>query len=265
MGEYAKCFFDFLRKQAHAAFFAFFILVSLLVTQHISIRLARYDAMLILCLGFQVAMVATKLETPKELLATCGFHLLGLCLEIYKVSHGSWRYPEEGFKIGGVPLFSGFMYASVASYLMQSWRLHNMTVDRFPSWWKALLIGLAVYANFFFARVLGDFRWVITCAVLLGFGRTYVNIDVLDKRWRINLLFGFIGLGLWVWVGENYCTYLGVWQYPHQYEGWKWVEISKLSSWSLLVVVTFLVVASIKRKTITLSMKKPRSYSAEST
>jgi uncharacterized membrane protein YoaT (DUF817 family) len=259
MVSFAAQFLDFCKKQLHAALFAVFILASLTITQHVSFGLARYDLMLILCIGFQVAVVSAKLETKKELFATCCFHFLGICLEIYKVKNGSWRYPEDGLKIGGVPLFSGFMYASVASYLMQSWRLHRMTVERFPSWPWAIAIGLAVYANFFFARFLGDARWYLTAAILICFGRTFVHIDAAASRWRVNLLFGFIGLGFWVWVGENYATYLGVWQYPHQYDGWEWVEVSKLSSWSILVVLTFLIVAFLKRRSFDVEGGEPVS------
>lgn len=49
------------------------------------------------------------------------FHLIGLALEIFKVHMGSWSYPEEGYvKIFGVPLYSGFMYASVAKLSLSS-------------------------------------------------------------------------------------------------------------------------------------------------
>jgi uncharacterized membrane protein YoaT (DUF817 family) len=61
-------------------------------------------------------MVYLKLETIDELKVICLFHIIGLILELYKVHMGSWSYPEEGWsKIQGVPLYSGFMYASVAS------------------------------------------------------------------------------------------------------------------------------------------------------
>ena len=55
------------------------------------------------------------LETKKEVGVICFFHLLGVSMEIFKVSHGAWTYPDDGFsKVMGVPLYSGFMYASVA-------------------------------------------------------------------------------------------------------------------------------------------------------
>lgn len=42
------------------------------------------------------------------------FHVVGTAMEVFKTHAGSWVYPEENFfRIGGVPLFSGFMYAAV--------------------------------------------------------------------------------------------------------------------------------------------------------
>src|SRR3712207_8122890 len=50
-----------------------------------------------------------------------GFHLVGLALELYKVRQGSWSYPDTGLAtVGGVPLYSGFMYAAVGSYVCQA-------------------------------------------------------------------------------------------------------------------------------------------------
>ena len=37
-------------------------------------------------------------------------------MEVFKTEAGSWTYPEDNLlRIGGVPLFSGFMYAAVGS------------------------------------------------------------------------------------------------------------------------------------------------------
>src|SRR5690242_16098837 len=73
----------------------------------------RYDLMLVVCLGVQVWMVQAKLETHGEAKVITLFHLLGLAMEIHKVRVGSWAYPDAAWtKVAGVPLYSGFMYAS---------------------------------------------------------------------------------------------------------------------------------------------------------
>jgi uncharacterized membrane protein YoaT (DUF817 family) len=49
------------------------------------------------------------------------FHLVGTVMEVFKTAHGSWIYPEPSLlRIGGVPLFSGFMYACIGSYLARA-------------------------------------------------------------------------------------------------------------------------------------------------
>src|SRR5579859_7646795 len=58
--------------------------------------------------------------------------------------------PDKAYtKLFGVPLFSGFMYAAVGSYVIQAWRLFELRVRHHPPYWMAWLIALAIYANFF--------------------------------------------------------------------------------------------------------------------
>ncbi len=80
-------------------------------------------------------MVWTGLETRDELKAISLFHLLGIGLELFKTSKsiGSWSYPDFAYtKLWGVPLFSGFMYASVGSYIIQAWRLFDLKIIHHP-------------------------------------------------------------------------------------------------------------------------------------
>lgn len=73
---------------------------------------------------------------------------------------GSWSYPEEGYvKIFGVPLYSGFMYASVASYLCEAWRRLQVELIR---WWLSAL-------------------------VLIVFWRSWVAYEVNGRRYRMPL------------------------------------------------------------------------------
>jgi len=58
-------------------------------------------------------------------------------------------------------------------------------------------------------------------------------------------------IAFFIWLAENMATYLGGWAYPDQSERWNWVSIEKISSWALLVIVSFLIVALGKqRKTV---------------
>lgn len=120
-------------EQALSCLFPAVIFASLAITQIIPLPfLPRYDWLLIICVLMQLWMVRSGLETRDELKVITLFHLIGLALELFKVHMGSWSYPEEGYsKIFGVPLYSGFMYASVASYLCQAWRRLNVELVKY--------------------------------------------------------------------------------------------------------------------------------------
>jgi uncharacterized membrane protein YoaT (DUF817 family) len=71
-------------------------------------------------------------------------------MELFKVSIGSWSYPEFAYtKLAGVPLYSGFMYSSVASYLCQAWRRFDLQMINWPSHWPVRIVGVLIYINFF--------------------------------------------------------------------------------------------------------------------
>ncbi|MFX6724710.1 DUF817 family protein, partial [Acinetobacter baumannii] len=80
----------------------------------------------------QVWMVSTRIETIAELKAISVFHVVGFALEVFKTSGAiqSWSYPDFAYtKLFGVPLFSGFMYAAVGSYIIQAWRLFDLRIQ----------------------------------------------------------------------------------------------------------------------------------------
>ena len=138
----------------------------------------RYDLLLLYAVIVQAAMVLAKLETFDELKAICLFHAVGFLLEVFKTSHtvASWNYPDPGYtKLFGVPLFSGFMYAAVGSYVIQAWRLFELRVRHHPPYWMAWLIAFAIYGNFFTHHYIGDFRWYIVACALGLYARTTVT------------------------------------------------------------------------------------------
>ncbi len=60
------------------------------------------------------------------------------------------------------------------------------------------------------------------------------------------LVVSFLFIGFFVWIAENLSTYLGAWTYPGQAGGWEVVSLQKISSWCLLVIVSFVIVADLK-------------------
>jgi len=234
-------------KNARACLFPAFILAMLALTRVVESPLARYDTLLMACLAMQALMLVTGLETRDELKVITLFHLLGLGLELFKVHVGSWSYPEAALaKVGGVPLYSGFMYASVASYMIQAWRLFGL---RFVHWPRPALVvplGALIYANFFANNVLPDQRAFLILAVLWVFRRTRVVFTPRAIPRGMPLVLAFLLIGVFVWLAENVATYLGAWQYPHQQDGWRMVDLHKLSSWALLVIVSLMIVVQLK-------------------
>ena len=57
----------------------------------------------------------------------------------------------------------------------------------------------------------------------------------------------FVLVGLFVYLAENLTTFFGAWEYPHQAGGWQPVHLAKIGSWSLLVILSFILVAFLKQ------------------
>ncbi len=207
----------------------------------------RYDAVLIILLTVQYLMYRSGLETWDEIKVICIFHLIGLLLEIYKVSMGSWSYPEPGLtKILGVPLYSGFMYASVASFMCQIWRRLKMDMTGWPGLASAGILGGAIYLNFFTHHFIPDFRWLLTALVFVVFWRTWIIYRVRSVTYRMPLSLAFIIVGFFIWLAENVATFFNAWKYPDQQQAWHPVSFGKISSWFLLVIISVIIVAQLK-------------------
>ncbi len=237
-------------KEARACLFVvMFFAAVFTVPQAGLIGIPRYDLLLIIALAIQAWMVWTGLESLDELKAISLFHLIGLGLEIFKTSDSirSWSYPDAGFfKVFGVPLFSGFMYAGVGSYLIQAWRLFDIRIRHHPPYWMATLAAVAIYANFFTHHFVMDFRWYLVAFVMGLYARSTVVFRPLDRDRRMPLLLSFVLIGFFIWLAENLSTFFRVWQYPNQMGAWAVVHVGKWTSWSLLVIMTFTIVAHLK-------------------
>jgi uncharacterized membrane protein YoaT (DUF817 family) len=237
-------------KEARACLFAgLFFGAVLLVPRAGVLGLPRYDVLLLVALAIQAWMLRAGLESRDELKAICLFHALGFALEAFKTSSGirSWTYPDFAYtKLLGVPLFSGFMYAAVGSYITQAWRLLDLRVRHHPPYWMAGLVALLIYANFFTHHALGDARWYLAAVALGLYARTTVSFRPLDRERRMPLLLGFVLTGFFLWLAENLGTFWGLWRYPNQLGAWSAVHMGKWSAWSLLVMMTFTIVANLK-------------------
>lgn len=240
--------FLFAWKQALCCVFPVILFAAMAVTRVISVpSIPRYDLILLVCLATQAGMFLTRLETKDELKVITMFHLVGLGLELFKVNMGSWSYPEAAWtKLEGVPLYSGFMYASVASYICQAWKRFDLVFDRWPNGVLTASLAVLIYANFFTHHWWPDFRWVLTACLVPLFWRTTVRFTVGDRRYRMPVLLSFLLIAFFIWIAENISTFLGAWQYPHQAAGWSVVHWGKISSWFLLVIISLIIVVQLK-------------------
>jgi len=237
-------------KEARACLFAglFFAAVFLMPRQGL-FGIPRYDALLLFALAVQFWMVRTGIETMDELRAISVFHVVGFALEVFKTSGSiqSWSYPDFAYsKLFGVPLFSGFMYAAVGSYIIQAWRLFHLRILHHPPYWMATLIAVLIYVNFFTHHYIGDYRWYLGACALGLYARTTVVFRPFDRERKMPLLVAFLLIGFFIWLAENISTFFGIWRYPNQIGAWSTVHIGKWSAWALLVVMTFNIVAQLK-------------------
>lgn len=250
LGDAARELMGFTWREARSCVFAGTFFVVLALSRWLPLGpLPRYDFLFLAAVTMQVALVVTRLESLDEVKTLCLFHLLGFCLEVFKThpSIGSWSYPEEGyFKLLGVPLYSGFMYAAVASYMVQAWRQLDLEPTNLPSRWLTLLLSFGIYVNFFTHHFIGDFRWLLTGLLIVIFWRTRIWFTPWRLRLWLPLPAAFALIGFFVWVAENVATYFGAWTYPDQHHGWRVVGVEKISAWGLLVVITFVIVADLK-------------------
>ena len=237
-------------RQARACLFAFVIFAAALAVPRAGVfGLARCDALLAIALAAQAWLLWRRLETPEEARAIALFHVAGFALEAFKVSPAihAWVYPDAAAtKVLGVPLFSGFMYAAVGSYVMQSWRFLRLRVERHPPRWMAGGVAALMYANFFTHHAMPDLR-VPLCALALGlYARCDVFYTPLDRERRMPLWLGFVLIGFFIWIAENAGTFLGVWRYPDQLGAWTAVALGKWSSWTMLALLAFTLVSRLE-------------------
>jgi uncharacterized membrane protein YoaT (DUF817 family) len=233
-------------KQAWACIFGGALLAVLLAARlwyPDDAAVARNDFLTIAAVIIQIVMVATRLETLRELRVIILFHLVGTGMELFKTAVGSWEYSEGGIlHIGAVPLFSGFMYAAVGSYMVRSVRVMDLAFDRYPPRWITAIVAVLIYANFFGHHYIYDFRWVLLLAVAVVWLRTVVHFRIFRVTGRMPVLLGFVLVATFIWLAENIATWSNAWAYPNQVDGWVPVGPSKLVSWLLLMIISVVLV-----------------------
>jgi len=249
-------FWQFTYKQAYACLFGGVLLAVILVTRYFEVPFFhRYDIIFLSAILIQVFLVVSRLETRNEIAMVAVFHVIATGMELFKTSPGvgSWVYPEAHhafFHVMSVPLFSGFLYSAVGSYLARVWRIFRFRFTHYPSLPVTFIFALLVYVNFFTHHFLPDFRIALFIFAGILYWKTKIFFTITAKERSMPLLFGFLLVSLFIWFAENIGTFASVWLYPFQIEGWRVVPFQKLGAWYLLMMVSFVLISLNHRKTI---------------
>jgi uncharacterized membrane protein YoaT (DUF817 family) len=238
-------------KQAWACLFGAAML-ALIIGTHFAwpahAPLARYDFLVLGAVAIQALLLATRLERWDEAAVILIFHVVGTCMEIFKTAHGSWIYPEPSLlRIGGVPLFSGFMYGAIGSYIARAMRLFEIRFINWPPHWAPWALALASYVNFFSHHYVVDIRWGLYAVSVVMFARAWFTFTPDRKACRMPVLLGLVLVALFIWFAENIGTFTSAWIYPSQRHGWELVPIGKLGAWYLLILLSFVLVTIVHR------------------
>ncbi|MCW3784774.1 DUF817 domain-containing protein [Defluviimonas salinarum] len=246
-------FVMFILKQGWASLFGGLLLAALIVSKAVwqpDWALQRYDALLIFAVSVQALFLWARLETWNEAKVILLFHLTGTAMEIFKTGAGSWSYPEPGLlKLWGVPLFSGFMYASVGSYMARVIRIFQMRFTPYPPYWMTVALAAAIYVNFFAHHYLPDIRLVLFAATVLLFARTRIWFRIGERDYWMPLPVAALLTSFFLWIAENVGTGTGTWLYAGQ-NPLDRVSFAKLGSWYLLLYVSFVTVTLVYRSVL---------------
>lgn len=238
-------------KQAWACVFGALMLAGILAARlwwPDDAPLARNDALTLYAVAIQAVMLLARLETVRELWVVMLFHVAGTAMELFKTDVGSWAYEAEGvLRIGAVPLFTGFMYASVGSYMVRTMRMFDLRFTHYPPLGVTVVIAALIYANFFGHHFMFDFRWLLLVAVVIAWGRCIMLFRVHRRRFRMPVLAAFALVAVFIWLAENIATFGGAWAYPDQVDGWTMVSPQKITSWFLLMIISVVLVTFVHR------------------
>ncbi|CAM3367363.1 DUF817 domain-containing protein [Stackebrandtia soli] len=230
--------------EAKACAFAVAIVAGLALSTLVPLPVNRFDALAVYGVAVTLLFWFAGWDDRADTATILWFHLVGLGFELVKVTIGSWHYPDPGLlTIAGVPVFAGFMYAAVGSYVCRAWHLLDLRLGGYRPVATAL-VAVAVYANFLTSGWLVDVRSALAVLLVYVTTGTRVYFTVGAVRYRMPLIVSFVLIAVFLWIAENVSTFLGAWVYPHQAQSWQPVHLSKLWAWALLICVSFVLVAS---------------------
>ncbi len=225
-------------KQVIGIIFGLSLVVGFVLTTNSTYR---YDILFVYALIIQIVLYKIGFESKRDILVVTIFHLIGLSMELIEVSiNHSWSYTSTGiFYIASVPIFTGFMYASVGSYMAKEFKLLKLRLNRMPSNAFLIIFSILIYMNFILNNHIYDFRYILLITMFIVYSRANLHFTPATNEYKFSLPIAFLLIGFFIWIAENISTYLGIWSYPDQVPVWHMVHFSKITSWMLLSIVSF--------------------------
>lgn len=253
MRDFSIELWSFFIANLKASYFGAFLLFIFLLTEVITVPLiSRYDFVFLSAVGFQICALVFRFERLREFFVIILFHLLATGMELFKTNPaiGSWVYPAVGeavFVLATVPLFSGFLYSAVGSYISRAFLFLKLSFDNFPAYFHLWILSILIYLNFFTHHFFYDVRYVLFAYLFLIFWKTKVHFQVYKVERSMPFLLTTLLTAFFVWIAENVGTFTSVWLYPNQLEYWHLVSFNKMGSWFLLLILSFALVSIIYR------------------
>lgn len=251
----------FFLASLRASYFGVLLLGTFLLTQVVDIPfISRYDFIFLVAVCFQIFMLLFRLERAKEFFVIIIFHILATGMELFKTNPniGSWAYPGLGdsiFIIATVPLFAGFLYSAVGSYISRAFIFLRLRYENFPAYFHLWILAPIIYLNFFTHHFFYDVRYVLFAYILVIFFKTKIHFQTHKKMYNMPFLLAAFLTAVFVWVAENISTFSKIWIYPNQEEYWHLVSLNKIGSWFLLLILSFALVSIIYRDKLSYNKK----------
>ena len=247
-----KACFEFLNKAAFAALFGILLLIAFALTAAMGsqdyLTLFRYDYLLFYAVLIQACLLYLKLESWAEAKVIALFHIMAMLMEIF-LTHpqiASWQYPQPAvFKILTVPLFAGFMYSAVGSFLARSLRLYQVSLSQLPNFANMLSLAICSYVNFMSKFFIADLRYLLFVWSMVIFWKTKMLFRLNQHQFQLPILPVLIVLAFLIWIAENISTFYKIWLYPSQVDVWHMVGWGKIGSWYLLLLLSLVLVLKI--------------------
>lgn len=249
-----KEIFHFILKCASASIFGALLLGGILLTQFVQIPFApHYDLIFLYAIAIQCILYFSKMERFEEIKVIFIFHILATCMELFKTSPsiGSWSYPaykDAVFAIATVPLFTGFLYSAVGSFISRAWKVFDLRYIQYPKRTYVALLAAAIYVNFFTHHFIFDLRYVLFGACIVLFWNTKMRFTAYKKERSMPFLLSGVLSAFFIWIAENIGSFSNIWLYPDQIEQWHMVSLAKIGSWFLLLIVSFVLVGLVHFK-----------------